>query len=65
MRLARSGRDAVGRAIIRSKGSESAKGTPDVESIMVHCHLELRLCIMHMLSATEPAGPMSRGCMAG
>ena len=32
-----------------TKGSESAEGTPDVESFMVHCHLELRLRIMHML----------------
>src|ERR1700692_295109 len=65
MRLARSGCDAVGLAITRSKGSESAEETPDVESFMVHCHLELRLRIMHMLSATEPAGHMSRDCMAG
>ena len=65
MRLARSECDAVGLAIIRSKGSESAEGIPDVESFMVHCHLELCLRIVHMLSATEPAGHMSRGRMAG
>ena len=65
MRLARSGCDAVGLAIIRSKGSESAEATPDVESFMVHSHLEPRLRIMRMLSATEPAGHMSRGRMAG
>ena len=65
MRLARSECDAVGLAIIRSKGSESAGGTPDLESFIVHCHLELRLRIMHMLSATERAGHMSRGRMAG
>jgi hypothetical protein len=65
MRWARSGCDAVGLAINRSKGSESADGIPDVESFMVHCHLELCLRIMRMLSATEPAGHMSRDCMAG
>jgi hypothetical protein len=65
MRLARSGCDAVGLAIVRSQGSERAEGTSDVESFMVHCHLELRLRITHMLRATEPAGHMSRDCMAG
>jgi hypothetical protein len=54
MRSARRECDAVGLAIIRFKGSESAEGNPDVERCMVHCHLELRLCAMHMLSATEP-----------
>ena len=65
MRVARSECDAHGLVIIRFKWSESAEGTPDVESFMVHCHLELRLRIMHMLSATQPAGYMSRDCMAG
>jgi len=65
MRLARSWCDAVGLATVRFKGSESAEGTPDVESFMVHCHLALRLRIMRTLSATEPAGHMSRDCMAG
>jgi hypothetical protein len=32
---------------------------------MVHGHLELRLCAMHLRSATEPTGHLSRGCMAG
>ena len=32
---------------------------------MVHGHLELRLCAMHLRSATQPAGHLSRGCMAG
>ena len=54
---------------IRFKESENAEGNPDVERYMVHYmvhgHLELRLCAMHLLGATEPAGHLSRGCMAG
>jgi hypothetical protein len=65
MRSAQSECDAVGLAIIRFKGSEGAEGGPDVESFMVHCNLELRLCTMQMLSAAEPTGHWSRGRMAG
>ena len=55
----------LGLAIIRFKESENAEGNPDVERDMVHGHLELRLCAMHLRSATEPTGHLSRGCMAG
>jgi len=55
----------VGLSIIRFKGSENAEGNPDVERYMVHGHVELRLCAMHLLSATEPTGHFFRGCMAG
>ena len=55
----------LGLSIIRFKGSENAEGNPDVERYMVHGHLELRLCAMHLRSATEPTGHLSRGCMAG
>ena len=55
----------LGLAIIRFKESENAEGNPDVERYMVHGHLELRLCAMHLRSATEPTGHLSRGCMAG
>lgn len=55
----------VGSAIIRFKESENAEGNPDVQRYMVHGHLELRLCPMHLRSATEPTGHLSRGGMAG
>jgi hypothetical protein len=55
----------AGSAIIRFKESENAEGDPDVERYMVHGHLELRLCVMHLRSATEPTGHLSRGCLAG
>jgi hypothetical protein len=55
----------AGSAIIRLKEIENAESDPDVERYMVHGHLELCLCVMHLRSATEPIGYLSRGCMAG
>ena len=54
-----------GAAIIRLKESKNAEGNPDVERYLVHGHVELRLCAMHLLSATEPTGHFFRGCMVG